>query len=413
MSPMKILLAHNRYRRAGGEDEVFRHEAEMLRAAGHQVSEFVRDNVDISKGGILVNIGTAARTVWAHDSAQELRSLVRRVKPHLVHFHNTFPLISPAAYYACRDEGISVVQSLHNPRMMCPSATLYREGRTCEECLGRSFAWPGVVHGCYHDSRSQTAVVAGMFALHRLLGTWQQRVDAYIVFTEFFRRKFVAAGLPREKVFVKPHFLSVDPGMKQPPSGDYALFLGRLAPEKGIPTLLKAWRGLKHIPLLLAGHGQLEKEVREFAQDHPWVRILPYLPQEECFDLIKGARFLVWPSEGYCETFGLVAIEAFACGTPVIASRSGAMEEVVGDGKTGLHFEPGNAGDLADKVKWAWTHPREIETMGKMGRAEYETKYTPAHNYAALIQIYRTTITGAFTKTSALAACASIEGNQI
>jgi glycosyltransferase involved in cell wall biosynthesis len=411
---MKVLLAHNRYCRAGGEDEVFRREGELLRAGGHQVFEYVRHNTDISKGGILRKIKAATRTGWAHDSAQKLRSLIRSVKPHLVHFHNTFPLISPAAYYACRQEGIPVVQSLHNPRILCPAATLYREGRACEDCLRRSFAWPGVVHACYHNSRSQTAVVAGMFALHRLLGTWKEQVDAYIVFTEFYRQKFVAAGLPREKVFVKPHFLSPDPGMRQAGGGDYALFLGRLAPEKGIPTLLKAWRMLKHIPLLVAGHGQLEKEVHEFAQDHPWVRILPYLPQKECMDLIKGARFLVWPSEGYCETFGLVAIEAFACGTPVIASRSGAMEEVVGDGKTGLHFEPGNAADLAHKVEWAWTHPPAMETMGRLGRVEYESKYTAADNYELLMRIYRTTIQmEALPKADTLAACVPMQRNQI
>jgi len=410
---MKLLLAHNRYLHAGGEDVVFRREGELLRSAGHDVVEYVRHNSDISKDGILSNIRAATRTFWARNTAQEMRSLLRSVKPHLVHFHNTFPLISPAAYYVCKEEGVPVVQSLHNPRIMCPAATLYREGRTCEDCLGRTFAWPGVVHACYHNSRSQTAVVAGMLGLHRLLGTWQERVDAYIVFTEFFRQKFIAAGVPREKIFAKPHFLNTDPGMKQQRGGDYALFLGRLAPEKGVLTLLKAWRTLKHIPLQVAGHGQLQKEVHEFEQDHAWVKTLPYLPHKECFDLIKGARFLVWPSEGYCETFGLVAIEAFACGTPVIASSSGAMKELVEDGKTGLHFEPGNAEDLAAKVEWAWTHPHEMESMGRAGRAEYMSKYTAAGNYETLMEIYNRAIhAGAFQKTNPLEVWPRMQGNR-
>jgi glycosyltransferase involved in cell wall biosynthesis len=305
------------------------------------------------------------------------------------------------------------VQSLHNPRLLCPAATLYREGRACEDCLGRTFAWPGVIHACYHNSRAQTAVVAGTRAFHSVLGTWQEQMDAYIVFTEFFRQKFMAAGVPREKIFVKPHFLNADPGMKQLRGGDYALFLGRLAPEKGVLTLLKAWRTLKQIPLLIGGHGQLQKEVHEFEQDHAWARSHPHLPHKECFDLIKGARFLVWPSEGYSETFGLVAIEAFACGTPVIASSSGAMKELVEDGVTGLHFEPGNADDLADKVEWAWTHPQEMEAMGSAGRAEYLSKYTAASNYEALMEIYdRAICAGAFQKTNPLAVYPWMQGNR-
>jgi glycosyltransferase involved in cell wall biosynthesis len=226
-----------------------------------------------------------------------------------------------------------------------------------------------------------------MMAGHRILGTWHEQVDAYIVFTEFYRQKFISAGLPREKLFVKPHFLVTDPGMKQT-TGDYVLFLGRLAPEKGIPTLLKAWRSLGHIPLRIAGEGPMEGDVKQFAEKNPSVCALPYLSREECFDLIKGARFLVWPSEGYNETFGLVAIEAFACGTPVIAAGMGAMKEIVADHWTGLHFTPGDPNDLASKVSWAWSHPTEMEAMGGASRSEYKAKYTAEINYQLLMEIY-------------------------
>jgi glycosyltransferase involved in cell wall biosynthesis len=391
---MKLFIAHNRYRYPGGEDEVFSRESELLRSAGHDVVEYVRHNSEISEGSTLGKVKLGARTIWAWDSARELRSILRTEKPQVVHFHNTFPLISPAAYYACKDAGIPVVQSLHNPRTMCPAGTLYRKGQICEKCSGRVFPWPGVLHACYHNSHAQTAAVAGMLGLHRLLGTWQEQVDAYIVFTQFFRQKFIAAGLPPEKIFLKPHFLNSDPGMKCE-SGDYALFLGRLAPEKGIPTLLRAWRNLKHIPLRIQGGGPLEKDVHDFKQDKPWVTTLPYLSRKECFDSIKGARFLVWPSEGYYETFGLVAIEAFACGTPVIASRSGAMQELVEDGKTGLHFEAGNPQDFAAKVEWAWSHPGEMEEMGRAGRQEFTSKYNAKRNYEALMEIYQGAIQAA------------------
>jgi glycosyltransferase involved in cell wall biosynthesis len=369
---MKLLLVHNRYRQPGGEDEVFLRQSELLRSAGHEVLEYTRHNDEIADGGILSKSNLAARTLWAWDSVARLRALLRREKPDLVHFHNTFPLISPA-------------------RLMCPAATFYREGRVCEDCLGRFMSWHGIVHACYHNSHLQTAVVAGMLAGHRILGTWREQVDAYIVFTEFFRQKFVRAGLPREKIFVKPHFLGTDPGMKQE-MGHYALFLGRFEPEKGVLTLLKAWRSLGHVPLQIAGKGSMEGEVEQFAGENSSVCALPHMSQQECFDLIKGARFLVWPSEGHNETFGLVAIEAFACGTPVIASRTGAMTEIVEDHKTGLHFTAGDADDLAAKVHWAWTHPDEMDEMGRASRAEYKSKYTAEKNYEALLGIYRKTM---------------------
>ena len=245
--------------------------------------------------------------------------------------------------------------------------------------------WPGIIHSCYHNSSLQTAVVAGMLTLHKLLGTWEEGVDAYIVFTEFFRQKFIEAGLPRKKLFLKPHFLITDPGMKQS-DGDYGLFVGRLAPEKGVATLLKAWELLGRIPLWIAGTGPMEQEVRRSSQTNQTIHTLPYLSQKECFDLIKGARFLVWPSAA--ETFGLVAIESFACGTPVIASRSNVMAEVVKDKKTGLHFEAGNPRDLAAKVEWAWTHPKETAAMGRAAREEYKSKYTAEQNYQLLMGIY-------------------------
>lgn len=384
---MKLLLAHNRYRYAGGEDEVFHREKELLRFAGDQVLEYTRDNREIVESAILDKIKVGLQTVWAFDSAGDLRALLRRERPDVAHFHNTFPLISPAAYCVCHEEKIPVVQSLHNVRLLCPAATCHREGRVCEDCAGRMVPWPGVVHACYHKSHIHTAIVAGMLTVHRLLKTWQNQVDAFIVFTDFFRQKFIAAGLPPEKIFLKPHFLTTDPGMKQG-TGNYVLFVGRFAPEKGVATLLKAWKNLRNIPLWICGEGPMEADIRHHAEANPTVHVLPRLSRSECFEVIKGARFLVWPSEGYTETFGLVAIEAFACGVPVIASGLGVMMEIVDHRRTGLHFVPGDPSDLAAKVEWSWTHPGEMDAMGDRARAEYQAKYTAEQNYTLLMEIY-------------------------
>jgi glycosyltransferase involved in cell wall biosynthesis len=232
-----------------------------------------------------------------------------------------------------------------------------------------------------------------MLTVHRYLDTWRKLIDMFIVFTEFYRRKFVEGGLPENKVVVKPHFVDPDPGPKSG-RGDYALFMGRLSPEKGVHTLLGAWRCLTDIPLKIRGNGPLLKDAQHFAaQDQRRVEVLPdrLLPPEWA-DLMRGARLLVWPTEGYYETFGLVAVEAFAFGMPVIASRTGAMAEVVADERTGLHFTVGDANDLASKVKWAWTHPDEMEIMGRNARCEYEAKYTAERNYQMLMEIYERAI---------------------
>lgn len=386
---MKILLVHNHYRQHGGEDVVFADEAALLHQHGHEVIKYTESNQRTSE---VSRASLAAQAVWSQSSRQKLLQKLRESHPDVVHVHNTFSLISPSAYYACRDARVPVVQTLHNYRLFCPTATFYRNGRVCEDCLGKTPPWLGVWRACYHGSRTQTAVVAAMLTVHRLLKTWREQVDVYIALTEFVRRKVIAAGLPEEKIVVKPNFVFPDPGEREG-KGGYALFVGRLSLEKGVPNLLKAWQNLRTVPLKIVGSGPLAEEARTAIQTHKLDRVslLGQLAHEEIFSLVKGARFLIFPSEWY-EAFGCVVIEAFACGVPVIASRLGAMAEIVDDGRTGLHFTPGDPHDLAEKVEWAWTHPKRVEEMGREARAEFEAKYTAQRNYEMLNNIYQTAI---------------------
>ena len=385
---MKILLVHNSYQQHGGEEEVFRNLRDLLRLAGHQIVEYVRSNDEIRDYGIWNKATLGLRTIWAWDSARELRELLKQDVPDIAHFHNTFPLISPAAYSACQEAGIPVVQSLDNPRLICPAATLHRDGHVCEDCLGKMLPWPGILHACYRNSRLQTGVVASMLAVHFCLSTWKKQVNTYVVATDFYRQKFAEAGLPLGKIAVRPHFVAPDPGQTQAVQ-NYVLFVGRLAAEKGVGTLLKSWELLKGVPLKIRGDGPLENRVKELACDPSYrVELVQRLAKKEVLGLVQGARFLVWPSEGYYETFGLVAVEAFACGVPVVASKVGVMAEIVEDGRTGLHFTPGDSHDLARKVEWAWSHPEAMSEMGRAARAEYENKYTADRNYHILMEIY-------------------------
>lgn len=385
----RILVAHNSYQQAGGEDAVVEQETALLRRAGHEVLEYRRSNHEINKLGVWEKLTLPRRAVWAGDTRRDLRALIVREKPDVVHVHNTFFMMSPAVYWICSEMGVPVVQTLHNYRLLCPAATFFRDGHACEDCLGRTPPWPGVAHGCYRESWSQTAVVATMLTTHRMLKSWQRHVDIYIALTDFSRRKFIQGGLPKEKIVVKPNFVDPDPGMRQA-VGDYALFVGRLSTEKGVRTMLRSWGNLRSIPLKVVGDGPLLDEAALFVQTHRLeaVELLGTLPRQQVLALMKGARFLVLPSEWY-EGFPMTLAESFACGVPVIASRLGAMKEIVEDGCTGLHFTPADPHDLAEKVNWACARPERLEEMGRQARAEYEAKYNPDQNYQMLMNIYR------------------------
>jgi glycosyltransferase involved in cell wall biosynthesis len=387
--PMKVLLVHNRYLEQGGEDLVVDSEERLLIAAGHTVQRYQRDNAEIKRLTLLQKTLLPATTLWSIKSRREVQLKALRDKPAIAHFHNTFPLISPAAYSACRKAGVPVVQTLHNYRLLCPAATLLRKGRPCELCLGKAAPWPAVVHACYRDSRTTSGVVAAMLAAHRTLGTWTEMVDVYIALSEFARNKFIEGGLPAGKILVKPNFVHPDPGPGRDAS-DYALFVGRLYPEKGLRTLLNAWAQTRgRICLRVLGDGPMRQELESQVQNLglSQVRFEGGVGHKTVLEAMRGARFLVVPSECY-ENFPMAIVEAFACSAPIIAADVGAIREIVTNGHTGLHFVSGSAQDLAGKVEWAWTHPREMEAMGRAGRAEFEAKYTAEQNYRMLMAIY-------------------------
>jgi glycosyltransferase involved in cell wall biosynthesis len=385
---LKILLAHDFYQHPGGEDQVVAAEAELLRDAGHEVILFERRNSEIRDYSALRSATLPARTIWAWDSYRDLRSVLRREQPAVAHFHNLLPLISPSAYYACKSEGVPVVQTLHNYRMICPGATLFREGRICEECVTRSSFAPAIAHRCYRDSRPATVAVAGMVAVHRILGTWSREVDCYIALSEFARDKLVRSGLPPEHVAIKPNFLPTDPGAGNG-QRDYALFAGRLVPEKGVETLLDAWKKLSApLPLRIAGDGPLRIAVERAARgSHGGIEWLGQVPRARMLELVKHARFLVFPSEWY-EGFPVILAESLACGTPVIAARVGSVAEIIADGVTGIQFTVGDAQDLANKIQWASSHPQALAHMGRAARQEFLAKYTAEQNYHTLMEIY-------------------------
>jgi glycosyltransferase involved in cell wall biosynthesis len=386
---MKIILVHNKYREASGENVVFESEKRMLERAGHTVVPYVRSNMELQDASLLHRIAIVPQMIWSQQSRQSFAAILDAECPDLVHVHNTFLAISPSIYSACTERGIPVVQTLHNFRLLCPAASFFRDGIICEECVDHGLL-RSIVHGCYRNSRAATGAVALMLATHRAMGTLQASVTRYIALTDFAKKKFVASGFPSERIVVKPNFTDPDPGERLG-SGEYALFIGRIDKTKGTRVLLDAWKRLPATYALhVVGDGPdrqwMEARSRELQLSE--VTFRGRLPHAAAVDAVKSARFTIVPSTWY-EGFPMCIVESFACGTPVLCSRLGGMSEIVEDQLTGLYFNPSDPQDLANKVQWALNHPLELSKMGRAARRKYETHYTAEKNHSLLMGIYQ------------------------
>ncbi len=429
---MKILFIHNYYQYAGGEDNVVSAELNLLSANGHQVELWSVDNKDLPSG-LRAKISTALNTTYSQSSKQTALTKLRAFKPDVVHVHNFFPQLSPSIYDACLELNIPVVQTLHNYRLMCPGAMLMRNGKICEQCVTGS-PYQAVLHRCYKGSSLGSLVVANMVATHRKLGTWQHKVTRYIALTHFAKAKFIEADFPADKIAVKANFVNdplqgITPLERITPS--FGLFVGRLSAEKGLNTLLKAWALLEQLnkvktnsavydvsdvpdisdvakdnnsaqltervhkedtltlPILLkvAGTGPLAESVTHQANIEP----LGLQTPAQINVLMQQAAFLILPSEWY-EGFPLVLVEALAHGLPIIASNLGSMADIIKHGETGLLFEPGNAEDLAIKIKWLLDNPKEATRLGFNARQAYLNNYTAEENLKQLLGVYQSSL---------------------
>lgn len=382
---MRILSIHSRYQIRGGEDEVCDAEKQLLEQQGHTVELYEDFNQRVAELG---TVKSAIKTLWSQEAYQQLKTQLKQGQFDLIHVHNFFPLISPSIYYAARSLGIPVVQTLHNYRLLCPSALMFRNQTVCEDCVGKAVPWPGVKYGCYRDSRTASAAVTAMLTLHNQLKTWTQCVDRYIALTEFARQKFIEGGLPADKISVKPNFVDFDPGVGGG-TGGYGLFVGRLSPEKGLETLLEAWEKLQiPCPLKIVGDGPLRPLVQQAAQRSPKIEYLGRKPLPEVYDLLGEAIFLVVPSLWY-ETFGRVVVEAYAKGTPVLVSNLGAIAELVIPEQTGFHFQAGDSSSLAATVDRLLAQPQQLQHLRQQARLQFETNYTAEKNYQQLMEIYQ------------------------
>lgn len=386
---MKVLLVHNRYQQRGGEDAVVEAESRLLSANGIEIQRLDADNDAIQ--GIVSKIQVSASQFGIPGTAlSRFRETLSHFRPDVVHVHNWFPTLSPSIFNICRNARVPVVHTLHNYRLLCAGATLFRDGHVCEDCIGTTFRTPGILHSCYHNSLPGTAVAtAGMLA-HWSIGTWRRSVDRFIALSQFARNKLIEGGLPAEKLVVKPNFIDPDPGAGSG-AGQYLLYAGRLTEEKGLRVLLECWRGCPGLPLLkIAGVGPLQDEVRAAAATLPNIEYLDGRSSEEVLELMRNAAALLCPSLWY-EGMPRVVIESLAVGTPVIASSIGCYPEMIADGEAGALFPAGDIAALRIRLG-DLVQRRSLEAMRIMARRCFESSYTGDQNLKLLLSIYRSVL---------------------
>jgi glycosyltransferase involved in cell wall biosynthesis len=394
---MKILQLHNRYQIVGGEEGVVQAEKQLLESHGHQVRLLEVTNDDLV--GAKAKLAAAIGAIYSQSSKQQVLGQLRSFQPDIVHVHNFFPLLSPSVYDACQEAGIPVVQTLHNYRLICPKAMLFREGKVCEVCVGKSVAIAGIQSGCYRGSKAQTAVVAAMLSYHQWRGTWAQRVTTYIALTEFQKQKLIEGGLPAEKIQVKCNFVEM-PDLEPVERQNFVLFVGRLAEEKGVTDLIAAYRQAQSLepsnpavlpPLKIVGDGPLKTDLMREVEQAGLTSQITFLGRQEksqVLNLMQLAQVLVFPSIWY-EGFPLTLAEAFACGLPAIVPNLGSMAEIVQPGVTGFHFISRDVEDLVKVMRAAVADSHHLTVLSSQAKQAYEQNYTAEINYDRLLAIYQ------------------------
>lgn len=386
---MKVLFIHNYYRSSApsGEDIAAKNERKLLEDNGVDIVAFEKFNDDLGESSLISRIGLGLNSAWSRKTYAEIMNLIKRVRPEIAHIHSIHPQISPSAYAACQEMGVPVVHTLHNYRYICPGALLQRDGQPCEDCVGR-LPIDALRYNCYRGSLTATGALVWMIIYNRWRSTFTNFVNRYIALTDFAAGRLAAGGLPADRIEVKPNFLPNHPILSNQRK-HYAAFVGRLSAEKGVRTLLSAWQAVVGLPLKIVGNGplrdEMESQVREQGIDAEFLGILDH---DEVLSVVGRAFIQIVPSECY-ETFGMVVIEAYACGTPVIASRIGSLAEIVRDGETGLYFEAGDTIDLAKKINMLVANPDLAAKMGKRAREVFLLKYTPDQNFKMLMDIYQ------------------------
>lgn len=388
---MKILFIHNQYRQHGGEDVAVELETNLLKEKGHEVELLLFSNQETAGA-----LRSGMNAVYNRAAAKKVTQAIQQFKPDIVHVHNWFFTASPSIFYAAHKQRVPVIMTIHNYRFICANALLLRNEQPCELCVKKTWPMDGIRYKCYRNSASQSALVTAVTSIHKSLRTWQKKVDNYIVLSSFAKSRLVGSSfkVDPERLLIKPNFIP-DPGQGSQPREDFFLFAGRLSTSKGVHVLIEAFSQLTS-KVVIVGEGP-EKDM--LLQQHANASNITFAgkrSRSELLDMMKRCRAVIFPSLWY-EGLPFVILEAFATGTPLIASRLGTMAEVITHGVNGLHFTAGNAIELKNAVEVMDKGGPEVEQLYSNARQTYLEKYHPDIHYRSIMSIYETTIANSRT----------------
>ena len=390
---MRVLQVHNKYRPGwGGEDTVADLEADLLCRNGHEVKRLSAWTGELEGAGWLRLLAAGLGTVWSLHGYSAMKKAIVAFSPDLVHVHNEFPLLSPSVFWACNRAGVPVVQTMHNFRFTCANAILLRDGRPCEECVGR-LPWPALRHRCYGCSLSRTAAVTARNVIHRWLGTYRNKVHAYIVLKGFSKQIQVRPGLHEERVFVKPNFHAAPENPSQPRLPRF-VFAGWMTRAKGLHLLIQAWKEVAPLGqrLLVFGDGPERAVLEQLCDGDSSIVWCGSQPREKVVELVAASRYVIVPSLAY-ENFPMAVLEALSVGTPVIVPDHGAFPRMVSHGHEGLLFAAGDAASLQTALRAALVMPEAAWLQQSANaRNKFLREYTAQANYSQLMAIYQKAI---------------------
>jgi glycosyltransferase involved in cell wall biosynthesis len=390
---MKVLIVHNRYRLAApsGENAVVDQESSALMARGHEVALFQRHSEEIASWSRLRRATLPARILWSEGSRRAITESLIEFAPDVVHVHNTFPLVTPSVLYACRDAAVPVVATLHNYKLGCANGALFRDGHVCHDCLAGS-SLPGLIHGCYRGSPASTAPVVLGSWLHAT--AWQTLITAYVFISQAQQDLLAPIGLPVDRSFVKHNFVPPPMHDDEIATESQVAYVGRLDEAKGALFLMKAWdafidrRPRSPLRLVVVGGGEMSESVARWAVQHPSVTMAGQVSRPKVFRILSESRAVVVPSQ-WEETFGMVAVEAMAAGTPPVASAHGAFPELITPRADGALFPPTDLGALVKILIDIDDNPHLWEGYGQQARQTYQNRFSLDAGIARLLEIYR------------------------
>ena len=384
-----VLIVHNYYQLSGGEDTVVENEKMLLETYGHKVILYTRNNSELKNFNLFRKLLLPCSAIFSIQTYREVKRIIQKEKIDIVHVHNTLTLISPSVYYAAFSNKIPVVQTLHNFRMVCPGALLYRDGQICEECIGRGLKC-SLKHDCYRNSKAQTLVSVLILGVHRLLGTYR-RVN-YICLTEFNKNKLLDGNGKRifneRKMYIKPNFsLHSQEIIPYKDRKKQFVFVGRPEKVKGIDILLEAWRDIKDFQLIICGTSNEVDNIKKYICNNHIKNIilLGKVSNSKVKEILSESLALIMPTQWY-EGFPMTIVESYSCGTPVLGSNIGNTGLLIRDGETGYRFQQDSSQDLCEKVY-------KLDDMTENCWRYYKENFDAETNYNRLLEIYNRIIT--------------------